>query len=52
MTVIDKTQLEMRMNLIEVLMEKFPKYPPERIATIALMLEQTMSHKMAGVKLE
>lgn len=50
MTVTDKTQLAMRKNVIEVLYEKFPDYEPERIAIMALIIEEQLANKMAGVK--
>ena len=52
MTVTDPTQLAMRMNVIEVLYEEFPDYPPERIAIMVLILEEEMAYKMAGVPLD
>ena len=51
MTVTDETQLQMRRDVIEVIYEKHPDYPPARIAMMALLIEEKMAHKMSGVKL-
>lgn len=50
MVVENETQKQMRRDVIEVLMEKFPSYPPERIGAIAVIVEQIMARKQAGFK--